>query len=175
MRKEDKVPYFCARTKPNQEKLAQQNLKNQGIKTFLPMILEKGKIVPLFRSYIFIEKPPSGQWRFITNTKGIRSMVFTGNEPATIKKFYLRELMRECGRKGYMIPPELVPDESAKKRKINIGESVRIKHGSFVSQIGIYQGQSTEGRERVLMKFFNRESELLLSPEYLKPLNEEEW
>lgn len=166
------VVYFCARTKPNLELLAKKQLENQGVEAYLPMLLERGKVIPLFRPYIFIKKPLSGQWRFILSTRGIQTLVFNGSEPATIKESILRKFMDEEGEDGYIIPPDPVPKQQSRKKQFEVGEKIKVLHDSFLGHLGVYQGMTSTGKERILMKLFNRDLELELENSQLEKSDE---
>jgi len=86
--------WYLVYTKPRQEKIALQELKNQKYIAYLPLI-DMEKIVrgartivsePLFARYLFIRLDPEGSksWAPILSTKGVASLVRFGQRPAQV-------------------------------------------------------------------------------------------
>ena len=47
--------WYLIKTKPRQEKLAKQNLKNQGYRAFCPIVKINNRLVVLFPGYLFVQ------------------------------------------------------------------------------------------------------------------------
>ena len=73
-------------TKPNQETRANDNLRNQGFKTFLPLISSSNRgnakiLKPVFPRYIFVRLDLNlGNWNSIKSSYGVSGIVMFGEE-----------------------------------------------------------------------------------------------
>ena len=71
--------WYLIQTKPKQEAEAQRNLSDQNYAVFFPKAFIKGKTVPLFPRYLFIELDDKSQnWTPIRSTKGVANFVRFG-------------------------------------------------------------------------------------------------
>jgi hypothetical protein len=59
------------------------------------------------------------------------------------------------------------------KRQIAIGAKVRITAGPFGGHLGLYQGQSTRDRERILLSMLGGQRPVLIASNLIAPLGEE--
>ena len=76
----NKTTWFLARTKPNREGYAADNVKRQGYRTLLPKYIDERtkRTHILFPSYLFVQT--TGQWMFIESTDGCIGVVKRGEQ-----------------------------------------------------------------------------------------------
>ncbi len=141
--------WYLLQTKPQQERLAQNNLERQGYEIYLPLatILRRRRgrakptIGPLFPRYLFIHlSDETDNWKPIRSTLGVQQLVRFGEWPAKVPDMLIDTLRQQEDDKGLQnLPdPELAP-----------GETVRISHGPFEGYTAIFQAKT--GQERVML------------------------
>lgn len=151
--------WYLAASKPKQETRAIQNLLNQGINAYSPMMnveklrANKKHIVleAMFTGYVFINLSPEDDlWHKVKSTRGIRDWVrFAGNAaklPVNLVESFIQQEKSSA--------PITV------KSYFNSGESVRILSGPFKGLTGIYQTSSGEERSIILLNFLGKENAL---------------
>lgn len=152
-------------SQPNKERLAVQNIRNQGYEYYLPMIREKvirqGKQIelarPLFRNYIFTRI--QAQWSSLTGTYGVSGIVLEGRSPQRVPERVIETLKNRQDKDGFIRLDE--------KEELEKGQTVKINSGPFEGHIGIYEGMSADERAIVLFKLLGSDRELRLDPKML--------
>jgi transcriptional antiterminator RfaH len=105
------------------------------------------KIEPLFPGYIFV-RIVADQWSAVRWTIGVVRMLMAGDRPAHLADKVIDELRRnESG--GFVRLP-------APPGEYRPGQPVRILTGSFRGLVGLYEGQTAQERERVLLDLLGR-------------------
>lgn len=142
--------WIVALTKPNQEGIAELNLKRQGFEPYCPRYLQEkpGKpttIRPLFPRYMFVLIDTF--WSSIMGTRGISRVLLGDNGPQTLPTSVIESLKaREInGLVALIAPPKFLP-----------GAKVKITEGSFEGQFVIYEGMKNHDRVSVLMDLLGR-------------------
>src|SRR5208282_3544054 len=102
-------------THPHREDQAIENLMRQNFRVYCPMILKRIRHArrayeaprPLFPGYVFVEQPSQRQlWQPLRSTFGVRSVVMTGEKPATLPAGLIESLKaREID--GSICKPEM--------------------------------------------------------------------
>ncbi len=160
--------WYLIQTKPRSEKLALENLSNQGYKCYLPMMrVEKAlnkqieiKKVPLFPRYLFINLDldfESKSWAPIRSTKGVCNLVRFGQIPATIHD----ELVQYIYSREHL-------NESKIQPLYQKGQSLKIIKGPFSGFDSIYQSMDSEMRVMVLLEFMRKPLFIKLELDQLK-------
>jgi transcriptional antiterminator RfaH len=129
---------------------------------YLPMIrnnaVERGIAVlrdrPLFPRYLFV-RIVNEQWRSLTGTFGVASIIMDGNRPASLPDIAIDQL-RARERDGYVVLPR--PEEIT----LTPGQAVRVTTGVFEGMVGVYQGMGPAERERVLLNILGRKTTVLV-------------
>ena len=67
--------WYLLSTKLRSEKIAYENLINQGHETFLPTLTIKNKLLAIFPGYIFVKPKKGGSYISIKSTKGVKQFV----------------------------------------------------------------------------------------------------
>ena len=117
-------------TKPNQETRANENLRNQGFKTFLPLICSSNRgnakiLKPVFPRYIFVRLDlNSGNWNSIKSSYGVSGIVMFGEEFTPIPYQIIKSLKKKLDAK--YIYEEKILDTDYQE-----GDQLIIKEGKF--------------------------------------------
>jgi transcriptional antiterminator RfaH len=153
--------WACARTHPNSEKIAINNLLRQDFSYYQPLIQEKklikGKIklveVPLFPCYLFIKVVD--KWRSLQSTHGIASIV-----PGSVQE-YVIDSLKSREQNGYIQLP--------KAKMFEVGDRVTInKPGSFYGQEALVERMSTKERQRVLLALLSGGIKVLVNEDEIQ-------
>jgi len=142
--------WYAVHTKPRQESIAEENLRRQSYKTYLPRIKElrrrRGKwrhvIDPLFPRYLFISlKLGIDNIYSIHSTRGVSALVRFGMDPTPVPKYFVETLKRTADQEtGIHIP---------QRPLFKKGDSVTIIEGPLAGLQGIFQ--ASKGEERVIL------------------------
>ncbi|GAA4364611.1 transcription/translation regulatory transformer protein RfaH [Kangiella marina] len=159
--KSEATAWYLVHCKPRQELRAEENLENQSINSFLPLmsidkvVRGKRQMVEevMFPGYLFVELPLSGElWAKIRSTRGIRDFVRFGGKPARISLELLEQLK--------VLETNLVTNTDVGTPKE--GDRVRILRGPFKDLEGVFQMADGERRSIVLLNILGKESKLEL-------------
>jgi transcriptional antiterminator RfaH len=139
--------WAVAQTESQRERLAQRFLEQDGFGTYLPMIHEtKAKrALPLFPAYLFVEIVD--HWFTASQAIGVVHLLMSGDLPAKLPANVV-PMLRSRERDGIVRLP--------KSRGLQLGDRVRIIHGSFADQVGLYDGMDARQRVYVLLDLFGR-------------------
>lgn len=108
-------------THPNAERLAHENLVNQGFQVYLPMLVRavpksarnpRGQEVrPFLPGYVFAALDPTLQgWRCMFSTRGVKAVLMAGERPALIPDTELAKVRaREENGLIRMVDPDALP------------------------------------------------------------------
>lgn len=152
------MPWVVVKTKPRCERKARDNVENQGLETYLPILRERVKsstgvnvrLSPLFPSYLFVCVVDS--WRFLLNTIGVSSLIMGGPDdgPAVVRDKAMHQLMSRTDANGFIELPDR-PDFVR-------GQPVKVTRGKFEGWEGLYHGSTSREREIVLLSIFGRQT-----------------
>ena len=153
--------WAAARAQPQREAAAQHFLQLAGFTVYLPRLrqhrVNHGRKVevrpPLFPGYLFVRVGNTG-WSRVENTIGILQLLRTGDKPAIIADHVIEEIQsRE--HNGVVKLPE--------RPRWQAGDRVRIGNGTFLGQIGLFDGMGARERVFVLLNLFGRQTRAELS------------
>ncbi len=156
------MTWYLIQSKPKSEKIALENLNNQGYECYLPMMnIEKQaqkKIqiqkTPLFPRYLFINLDNdffSKSWGPIRSTKGVSTLVRFGAEPAKINENLIEIIRFKENQYQFNVAPLYKP-----------GQILRILDGPFKGFESIYQGMDDQMRVIVLFEFMKKNTTAFL-------------
>ncbi|GAB2180403.1 transcription/translation regulatory transformer protein RfaH [Denitratisoma sp. agr-D3] len=160
--------WYLIHTKPRQEKVALQNLKQQGYPCYLPVLpsekLRQGALAlneePLFPRYLFIQlgmESDDKSWTPIRSTKGVSRLVSFGSKPAKVPDNLIAFLQaQEATLQG---KPE---------RLFATGQRVCLTQGAFAGVEGIYQMADGERRVMVLIELMSKPVIISVAPTELR-------
>ena len=140
--------WYLVYSKPQQERLALENLERQGYQSYLPLVRNRRRrngrytslIEPMFPRYLFVNlSDQTDNWSPIRSTIGVANLVRFGMHAARVPDSLI-EAMRTRDEDGVqtLAPPELNP-----------GDRVRIVEGVMAGYEAIFQAKT--GKERVVL------------------------
>jgi transcription antitermination factor NusG len=140
------MSWIVVLTKPNQERIACENLARQNFEYYWPRFLEKrptktALIRSLFPRYLFVSIDKI--WYPLTGTRGIAKVLLGTDGPLTLPSTELEKLRRREGADGLI---QLSPPPS----KFDLGDKVKALDGPLAGHILIYDGMTARERCRVL-------------------------
>ena len=160
--------WYLVHCKPNSEKIALRNLKNQNFLAFLPLqILTRRKgtsfqtqVRPLFPGYIFVaQDPATGQWSKINNTRGVARLVRLAAQLMPVPAIIMDELFISCNSTGVFQP------------SVNLvtGNDAKITQGPFAGTIGKIIEINSGQRVHLLLDFMGQKSNLTIESAGITP------
>ena len=162
MEENSQKSWWLVTTKPNKEQYAEENLNNQGYKTYRPLAkrqkvyrgVKKTVIESLFPRYIFIHLDQvNDNWTPVRSTYGVSNFVMFGNKPAKVQDEIIKTLMRE---------QNLLAERAIDLDLYKPGDTVRVsEEGLYQNMEGIFR--SYDGNERVLILLDIMNTEALLT------------
>ena len=142
-------------TKANEEKKANENLKNQGFKTFLPLIAPTNKdsknksLVPVFPRYLFAQiNLESDNWSSIKSSYGVSHIVMFSEKFTNIPNNIIKLIKGKLNEEG-------VYKEDISKVDYQNGDQVFIKKGPFAKIDAVFLSKKSKDRVRLLLKLLN--------------------
>tara|TARA_Y100001935_G_C17128836_1_gene419542 strand:- start:174 stop:719 length:546 start_codon:yes stop_codon:yes gene_type:complete len=142
-------------TKANEEKRANENLKKQGFKTFLPLILPSNKNskfvspVPVFPRYLFVEINPSlGNWPLIKSSYGVSNLVMFSDEFTSIPFEIIEAMQHRLDATGVYKEDFSIVD-------FQKGDNVSIESGRFAGIEAIFLSKKSKDRVTLLLKLLS--------------------
>lgn len=143
--------WFVARTQPRREKVAQVNLENQGIPTFLPCFRQSSRrfkrfeeaLCPLFPGYIFFQslRDPA-LWRSVGGTIGVSHVIWgDGRAPRPVPEIVMLDLLSACPDGVFV----------GALSSIVAGDEVTVSRGPFSGLLATVQSLDARGRLDLLL------------------------
>jgi transcriptional antiterminator RfaH len=114
--------WFVVRTKPHKERLAYSELARHSVEAFLPLLKAPVRVygrrawvcTPLFPCYLFACFEDGAAFK-VKNTRGVRGIVSSDNEPCVIPERVVEDLKRRCIDGVVELPAErFEPNEPVK-------------------------------------------------------------
>ncbi|WP_459616163.1 transcription/translation regulatory transformer protein RfaH [Bordetella sp. 2513F-2] len=148
--------WYLIHTKPRQERIALQNLEQQGYACYLPVVhverLHQGRLAvaaePLFPRYLFIQLDTGSDaksWSPLRSTRGVSNLVSFGTEPARIDAALVAQLQAcEAAMQGHP------------QRRFDAGQIVRFNTGALAGLEGVYEMPDGEQRAMVLIEILSK-------------------
>ncbi len=165
----DNPRWYAIHTKPKQEERAESNLRAWKVKTFVPRIKERrarqsfgdSVIKPLFPRYLFAYFVANSMLHKISYTRGVKSVVKFGGEPAPIDDSIIELIQAQAAEDGYIRIGE----------QFKYGDKVLIKDGLFSELTGIFEHKIKVGdRVMILLTTLEYQSHVLINIEQIKKI-----
>jgi len=154
--------WYLLKTKPRQEIIAKQNLKNQGYGSFCPIVKINNRLVVLFPGYLFVQLNEKTQnWSPINSTKGVSYFVKFGLNFAKVPTCVI-----EFIKTNQHITAEKLKDLN----KFKPGDKVQISDGVFNNFVAIFESYKSDERVILLMNLLGREQSLSVKKELVTTL-----
>jgi transcriptional antiterminator RfaH len=147
------MPFWAvARTAPNRERLAYENVALRGYELFVPRIRTRvggqWKTASLFPCYLFVRVVD--RWRAIERSPGVLSLIKFGETPARCPDEEIGGLIERSDRDG-IIRLNARPTSPSPRHDFTPGAAVAIADGPFRGLNAIYAGQTAHEREIILL------------------------
>ena len=154
--------WYLIKTKPRQEKIAKQNLKNQGYGVFCPMSKINNRLVVLFSGYLFVQLNEKTQnWSPINSTKGVSHFVKFGLNFAKVPTSVIEFIKTN---------QHITTDKIKNLNKFKPGDKVQISDGTFKNYMAIFKCYKSDERVILLMNLLGREQSLSIKKELVTAL-----
>ena len=138
--------WSVVQTESQRERVAAEFLEAAHYAVYLPRILVKKRVVPLFPGYLFVSI--IDQWWSARWSVGVVRILMADEMPARVPDRVVTAIMRREGADGLVKLPRV--------RGLERGDQVRILRGSFSGHLAIYEGMSGEARVCVLLELMGR-------------------
>jgi len=161
--------WYLIYCKPQQERVARDNLERQGYVIYLPLApvrrRKKGRTVriidPIFPRYLFINlSDQTDDWGPIRSTIGVSSLVRFGQVPAKIPDSLIEGLRAREDSEGIQEIPE---------KGFKPGDKVRIAEGIMEGFEAIFQCQKSDERVILLLKIAENIAKVELELNQIEP------
>ncbi len=155
--------WYVVYTRPNGEKTAARNLRQQGFLSFSPQYLKRRCHArridwvpsPLFPRYVFVGMDPAtARWRAISSTIGVSHLVCKGGQPVPVPEGIVEELQSCSGDDGMIAVEPLIPFRQ--------GEPVQVLSGALADRVGFFDCATDEGRVILLLDMLGRQVKVKL-------------
>ena len=144
--------WYLLKTKPRQEKIAKQNLKNQGYEVFCPMSKINNRLAVLFPGYLFVQLNEKTQnWSPINSTKGVSHFVKFGSNFAKVPISVIEFIKTN---------QHITVEKLKNLNKFKPDDKVQISDGILKNWVAIFKCYKPDGRVILLMNLLGREQSL---------------
>jgi transcription elongation factor/antiterminator RfaH len=160
--------WYVARTLPQRELRAAQQLGNQGFRSFVPRYWKNRRharkvetvSVPLFPRYIFVILDPGrDRWRSINGTFGVDRLLTYGGEPQTVPHGVVESLIEASDTDGTI----------QFDFQLREGQTVRVTAGPFADFVGELEHLDDNGRVRILLEIMGGKMRVALPQAHVAP------
>ena len=146
--------WYLIRAKYRLEKIAKQNLENQGYTVFCPVASINNKTVILFPGYLFINLEEKTQnWSPINSTKGVLHFVKFGLIFAKVPKTVIEFIKSN---------QQITTEKLKNLNNFKPGDKVQISDGAFKDYIAIFKCFKSDERVTLLLRLMGQEQSLSL-------------
>ena len=159
--------WFLVQFKPNHHIIAEQNLKKQNYRTFLPLeekVLTRYRKriavkTPLFPGYLFVNFSLTyDKWSTINSTFGVSKLLSQNNIPQIIPQKIMHGLINRCDENGNLLPP----------KNMKKGDEVMVINSAFSKFISTIDQIDSKNRIWVLMNILGRETRVEITPKQIQ-------
>jgi transcription elongation factor/antiterminator RfaH len=160
--------WYVARTLPQRELHAAQQLANQGFRAFVPRYWKNRRharrvemiSAPLFPRYIFTALDVGrDRWRSVNGTLGVDRLLMTGGEPQPVPPGVVESLIESMGADGTI----------SFEFRLKEGQAVKVTAGPFVDLVGELERLDDNGRVRVLLEIMGAKTRAALPQSLVAP------
>ena len=149
--------WYLIKTKSRQEKIAKQNLKNQGYEAFCPIAKINNRLTILFPGYLFVQLNKKKQnWSPINSTKGVSHFVKFGLNYAKVPTSVIEFIKTN---------QHITTEKLINLNKFKPGDKVQITDGAFNNWMAIFKCYKPDERVILLMNLLGHEHLLSIKKE----------
>lgn len=154
--------WYLIKTKHRQEKIAIQNLENQGYEAFCPIAKINNRLTVLFPSYLFVQLNEKTQnWSPINSTKGVLHFVKFGLNFAKVSISVIEFIKTN---------QHITTEKLKNLNKLKSGDKVQISDGPFKNCVAIFKSYKPDERVILLMNLLGREQSLSIKKKLVNAL-----
>jgi transcription antitermination factor NusG len=153
------LTWAVVQTEAQREHAVRLLLMRGQYNTYLPRIKVRGRIAPLFPSYLFVELARI-RWYPILWTPHVIRLLMAGDRPAQLSEDIVSQIRKRENNGIVKLP----------NRQFRKGQKVQITCGSFKGYIGLYEGISGKDRQRILLELLGQTVPVELSEKDITPL-----
>ena len=145
--------WYLLSTKSRSEKIAYDNLNNQGHETFLPTLAHTNKPAPLFPGYIFVKPRLGAQYVSINSTRGVKQFIRFGDIFPGISENLIEFLRTRI---------EHFETLAMHQKKYQKGQIVSIENGPFKDFEAVFDAYDKDQNVFILLTFLERTQRIKL-------------
>ncbi len=163
--------WYLVYSKPQQERLALENLDRQGYASYLPKVRARRRrqgryvkvVEPMFPRYLFIHlSDQTDNWGPIRSTIGVSNLVRFGMQPARVPNALIEMLRSREDEEGI---------QQIEPRELHVGDRVRLVEGVMAGYEAIFEAKSGKERVSVLLKIANTTARVQVSSDDIEPVD----
>ena len=160
--------WYVARTLPQRELQAAQQLANQGFRAFVPRYWKNRRharkvetvSAPLFPRYIFaVLDITRDRWRSVNGTLGVDRLLMCAGEPQPVPQGVVESLIEATDSDGNI----------HYEFHLKEGQAVKVIAGPFVDLVGQLERLDDNGRVRVLLEMMGSKARVALPQSLVAP------
>ena len=136
--------WYLLSTKSRSEKIAYDNLNNQGHETFLPTLTYKNNPKALFPGYIFVKPRLESSFVSIKSTRGVKQFIKFGNIFPGISESLIEFLRTNI---------EHFETLAMHQKKYQKGQIIYVKNGPFKNFEAVFDAYDKGKNVFILLKF----------------------
>ena len=145
--------WYLLSTKSRSEKIAHDNLNNQGHETFLPTLTNTNKRKALFPGYIFVKPRLGSSYVSIKSTRGVKQFIKFGDIFPGISESLIEFLRTRI---------EHFETLAMHQKKYQKGQIVYVENGPFKNFEAIFDTYDKDQNVFILLKFLERNQRIKL-------------
>ena len=136
--------WYLLSTKSKSEKIAYDNLNNQGHETFLPTLTHSNNPKALFPGYIFVKPRLGSSYVSIKSTRGVKQFIKFGNIFPGISESLIEFLRTRI---------EHFETLAMHQKKYQKGQIIYVKNGPFKNFEAVFDAYDQGQNVFILLKF----------------------
>ena len=165
------LAWYLLYSKPQQERVALENLLRQGYETYLPLIRNRKRrqsryvqvVEAMFPRYLFVHlSDETDNWGPIRSTIGVSGIVRFGARAANVPDDLIRVLRTADDPDGI---------QTLTQPPLRSGDRVRIVDGPLVGYEAVFEARSGRERVLVLLKIAGHSARLQVGGSQIEPLS----
>ena len=154
--------WYLIRTKPRQEKIAKQNLENQGYGTFCPIANINNQLIFLFPGYLFVQLNEKTQnLSPINSTKGVSHFIKFGLNFAKVPTSVIEFIKTN---------QHITTEKLKNLNKFKPGDKIQISDGAFKNCVAIFKCYKPNERVILLMNLLGNEQRISFKKELVNAI-----
>lgn len=165
------MDWFVVATKPNSEKIAEFNLRQQEFEVFLPLIEKTRRharrvenvLRPFFPGYLFVQFDAAiMSWHSINGTIGVRHILTNNGRPQAVGGNFVEALLCKLNERGAV---------NEQQQYFAVGSKVEVAVGAMKGHLSTILSADSGGRVNILLAMMGRDIVSTISAKDLEKAN----